>query len=129
MGIRNLLRHPAALAAAAAIAGATAVLGAADWPEWRGPTRDGRSTETGLPASWSPRGENLAWRIPIGARSAPVAFRDRLYVLTVTEGDVAKTQERLVAIDANSGKVLWDRRFSIYLSDVPHHRSAWASLR
>jgi hypothetical protein len=106
---------------------ATVALSASDWPEWRGPSRDGRSTETGLPASWSPKGENLAWRIPIGARSAPVAFRDRLYVLTITEGDVATTQERLVAIDAESGKVLWERRFSIYLSDVPQHRSAWAS--
>ena len=120
----RLLRPIVGLAAAAL---ATVALSASDWPEWRGPSRDGRSTETGLPASWSPKGENLAWRIPIGARSAPVAFRDRLYVLTITEGDVATTQERLVAIDAESGKVLWERRFSIYLSDVPQHRSAWAS--
>ena len=103
------------------------VVSATDWPEWRGPSRDGRSAETALPASWSPKGDNLAWRIPIGARSAPVAFGDRVYVLTVTEGDVATTQERLVAIDAESGKVLWERKFSIYLSDVPQHRSAWAS--
>jgi outer membrane protein assembly factor BamB len=102
------------------------VVGAHDWPEWRGPSRDGRSAETGLPSSWSPQGENLAWRIPIGGRSAPVAFGDRLYLLTVA-GDVATTQERLVALDAESGKVLWERRFSIYLSDVPQHRAAWAS--
>ena len=104
-----------------------ATLVASDWPEWRGPTRDGRSSETGLPANWSPKGENLAWRIPIGGRSSPVAFRDRLYLLTTTPGDVSATQERLVAIDAETGKVLWDRRFSIYLSDVPQHRAAWAS--
>jgi outer membrane protein assembly factor BamB len=126
MAFSELRLRRAAMCLAAATLATTAVM-ASDWPEWRGPSRDGRSTETGLPASWSPRGDNLAWRIPIGARSAPVAFRDRLYVLTVTEGDVASTQERLVAIDAESGKVLWDRRFSIYLSDVPQHRSAWAS--
>lgn len=114
-----------ALLAVVAVAGAKA-LAASDWPEWRGPSRDGRSSERGLPAAWSTGGENLAWRIPIGARSAPVAYGDRLYVLTVV-GDPANTQERLVAIDAESGKVLWDRRFSIYLSDVPQHRSAWAS--
>jgi outer membrane protein assembly factor BamB len=101
-------------------------LRASDWPEWRGPGRDGRSTETNLPANWSPSGANLSWRIPIGGRSSPVAFGNRLYLLTVV-GDVANTQERLVALDAESGKVLWDRRFSIYLSDVPQHRSAWAS--
>ena len=49
----------------------------ADWPEWRGPTRDGVSTERNLPASWSPAGENLAWRAPYGGRSSPVVFGDR----------------------------------------------------
>lgn len=97
-----------------------------DWPEWRGPSRDGRSAETGLPESWSPAGENLAWRIPYGGRSAPVAFGDRLYLLQPV-GDAATTQERLLAIDAESGKVVWEHRFSVYLSDVPQHRAAWAS--
>src|SRR5687767_11145563 len=108
----------AALLVAGAIAG-TNVVDAGSWPGWRGPSRDGRSAGTDLPASWSPKGENLAWRIPFGSRSAPVTFGDRVYVLTVTSGDVSTTQERFVAIDADSGKVLWERRFSIYLSDVP----------
>ena len=104
----------------------TDALRASDWPEWRGPSRDGHSDETGLPSSWSPKGENLAWRIPIGGRSAPVVFGNRLYLLTVG-GDAANAQERLVAVDVDSGKVVWDRRFSVYLSDVPQHRAAWAS--
>ena len=95
------------------------------WPEWRGPSRDGRSTETNLPSSWSPTGENLAWRIPIGGRATPVAWNNRIYMLTTT-GDFAHTQERLVAIDANSGKVLWEHKFSLYLSDVPQNRAGWA---
>ena len=99
----------------------------ADWPEWRGPSRDGVSHETNLPSRWSPAGENLAWRVPIGGRSSPVAFRDRLYLLTTTSAGPATTQERLVALDAQSGKVIWERRFSIYLSDVPQHRAGWAS--
>ena len=127
MAIRNLRLRSALLFLAAAVIGTATLVGAADWPEWRGPSRNGQSAETSLPASWSPKGENLAWRIPIGARSAPVAFGGRLYVLTITDGDVSSTQERLVAIDAESGKVLWERRFSIYLSDVPQHRSGWAS--
>jgi outer membrane protein assembly factor BamB len=109
----------------ALVLGTTAGL-SAQWPEWRGPSRDGRSAETNLPSSWSPAGENLAWRIPIGGRSAPVAWNGRLYLLT-TIGDPSTAQERLVALDAASGKVLWDKRFSQYLSDVPQHRAAWAS--
>ena len=99
---------------------------ASDWPEWRGPSRDGRSTETNLPSTWSPKGENLAWRIPIGSRSSPVVFGNRLY-LNAPIGDPANTQERLVAIDAESGKTVWEKRFSQYLSDVPQHRASWAS--
>ena len=57
-----------------------------------------------LPSTWSPKGENLAWRIPIGGRSAPVVFGNRLYLLTVV-GGLADTQERLVALDAESGKM------------------------
>src|SRR5688500_10066069 len=118
------LKALSSLAAALVLAG-TATLGAAQWPEWRGPSRDGRSAETNLPSSWSPTGENLAWRIPIGGRATPVAWNNRLYLLTTT-GDFAHTQERLVAIDANSGKVLWEHKFSLYLSDVPQNRAAWA---
>jgi outer membrane protein assembly factor BamB len=40
---------------------------------------------------------------------------------------LTNTQERLVAIDAESGKVIWEKRFSLYLSDVPQHRASWAS--
>jgi outer membrane protein assembly factor BamB len=103
------------------------VLHASDWPEWRGPSRDGRSTETNLPSNWSPAGENLAWTLPFGGRSTPVIFGDRLYLQTETEGATSVTQERLVAVDVNSGKVVWDRKFSLYLSDVPQHRVGWAS--
>jgi len=110
---------------AGTIAGTNGLL-ASDWPEWRGPTRDGRSTETNLPSKWSPQGENLAWRVPIGSRSSPVAFGNRLYLLS-TIGNLENTQERLVALDAETGKLLWDRKFSIYLSDVPQHRAGWAS--
>jgi outer membrane protein assembly factor BamB len=112
--------------AAALAASAIVVTAASDWPEWRGPSRDGRSLETNLPAKWSPKGENLAWRIPIGSRSSPVVFGNRLY-LNSPVGDLAHTQERLVAIDAETGKVVWEKRFSQYLSDVPQHRVSWAS--
>jgi outer membrane protein assembly factor BamB len=111
---------------AALVAGTIAGTTAASWPEWRGPGRDGRSAETGLPEKWSPQGENLAWRAPYGSRSSPVAFGNRIYINTVV-GDLAHTQERLVALDAQTGKLLWERRFSVYLSDVPQHRAAWAS--
>ena len=97
-----------------------------DWAEWRGPARNGISTETNLPTSWSPAGENLAWKVPFGGRSAPIVLGNRVYLVnSVGKGETL--QERLVALDADTGKLIWEHRFNIYLSDVPPHRIGWAS--
>lgn len=114
-----------ALAASAALP-----LAASDWPEWRGPNRDGASAETGLPSRWSPAGEGLAWKAPFGARSAPVVFGNRLYLFNASVDTVKereKTQERLLCLDADTGKVIWERRFNVLHTDVPAHRVGWAS--
>ena len=42
-----------------------------DWPEMRGPKRDGTSAETGLIEKWALNGENFLWRVPYGGRSTP----------------------------------------------------------
>jgi outer membrane protein assembly factor BamB len=99
---------------------------AGDWPEWRGPARDGISAENKLPEKWSPAGENLAWKAPYGGRSGPVVFGDRVY-LNDTAGIGDAAQERLLALDANTGKLIWEQRFNVFLSDVPPHRTGWAS--
>ena len=116
-----------ALAVSLIAVSGVAVLSAHDWHEWRGPDRNGTSSETSLPARWSPTGENVAWSLPFGGRSTPVVVGNRLYLQTTTGGNVAETQERLVAVDVDSGKVVWDRQFPVYLSDVPQHRAGWAS--
>ena len=97
-----------------------------DWAEWRGPARDGVSTEKGLPEKWSPAGENLAWKAPYGGRSAPIVMGDRVYLQnTADQGEML--QERVMCFNADTGKLLWEHRFNIYLSDVPPHRVGWAS--
>lgn len=97
-----------------------------DWAEWRGPARDGVSLEKGLPAKWSPGGDNLAWKVPYGGRSAPIVVGDRVY-LQNTAGKGELEQERVMCFNADTGKLLWEHRFNIYLSDVPPHRVGWAS--
>ena len=112
--------------AAASLVSATAVLSGSDWPEWRGPSRNGVSPEKNLPNSWSPSGENLAWRVPYGGRSSPVVFGDRLYLQNAS-GEGPTLQERLMCFNADSGKLLWERKYNLFTSDVPPHRIAWAS--
>jgi len=105
---------------------AAALLRGADWPDWRGPARTGVAVDTGLPASWAPSGQNLAWKAPYGGRSAPVVFGDRLY-LQNTSGEGAAMQERLMCFNADTGKLLWEHKYNLFTSDVPPHRIAWAS--
>lgn len=105
---------------------ALSLVSASDWAEWRGPSRDGISTEKNLPAKWSPAGENLAWRAPYGGRSTPIVMGDRVY-LQNSAGKGETLQERVMAFNADTGQLLWEHRFNIYLSDVPPHRVGWAS--
>ena len=99
---------------------------AADWPEIRGPRRDGTSLEKNLPTRWSPAGESLAWKAPFGGRSTPVILGGRLYALNPSgKGDTL--QERVVCLEAATGKLVWEYEYNVYLSDVPPHRIAWSS--
>lgn len=99
---------------------------ARDWPELRGPNRDGNSPEKNLPEKWSPAGENLIWHAPYGSISGPVVLGNRLY-LQNTVGEGATLQERLVCLDANSGKMVWENRFNVNHSDVPPQLVGWAT--
>src|SRR4029079_5953107 len=77
-----------------------------DWPEARGPNRDGVSKETGLVEKWALNGENFLWRVPSGGRSAPIVMGNRVY-LQNPSGRGAALQERVMALDADTGKVVW----------------------
>ena len=97
-----------------------------DWPEMRGPNRDGQSAETGLPERWALNGENFLWRAPYGGRSAPIVMGNRVCVQNPA-GRGTELQERVMCLDADTGKVAWEYKFNIYQSDVPTHRVGWAS--
>ncbi len=105
---------------------ASTLFGSEDWTDWRGPSRDGHSSETGLPSSWSPDGENLAWQVPYGGRSTPVILGNRLYLQNAA-GEGINRQERLQCFDVDSGELVWERRINLFMSDVPPHRVGWAS--
>jgi outer membrane protein assembly factor BamB len=77
---------------------------AADWPQWRGPNRDGHSSETGLLDSWPADGPRLAWKTKgLGeGYSSFAVVGERLY----TQGQLGD-QEFILALDAATGKQLW----------------------
>jgi outer membrane protein assembly factor BamB len=81
-----------------------AVAGAADWPQWRGPNRDGISRETGLLKKWPAEGPKLLWEATgVGAGFSTVAIvKDRAY----TQGNRGK-ESRVIALDLPTGKEAW----------------------
>ena len=77
---------------------------ASDWPQFRGPGRDGVSDAKGLSRSWPQSGPSLLWKaegLGEGFSSVSVAGN-----LICTMGDIEK-QCHVVGIDRQTGKVLW----------------------
>jgi len=73
------------------------------WFQFRGPNRDGKSTETGLNRTWGDSGPRELWRIPIGAGfSAISVVGDRLYTM-----DSDDSTEYALCLDAASGRTIW----------------------
>ncbi len=90
------------------IAAFSLVLGAADWPQWRGPRRNGVSQETGLLKQWPKEGPKLLWQLKdIGdGYSTPAVAGGRVYVLSNRGMD----NEFVQALSVEDGKQLWQTR-------------------
>ncbi len=90
-------------------AGALARADPTDWPCWRGPRRDGISSETGLVAPWPKDGPPELWRIKLGAGFSSVVVVDgRAYTMYADEKD-----EYVVSIGVADGSVLWKTRSGV----------------
>ena len=80
----------------------------ADWPQWRGPQRDGISQETGLLQEWPADGPKLLWQVKdIGdGYSTPAVVGERLYLLSNKGMDDEFVEARNVA----DGNPIWSTR-------------------
>jgi outer membrane protein assembly factor BamB len=94
-----------------------AVLRADDWPQWRGPERDGVWRENGLLRSFPKDGLKVRWRAPVGwGFSSPVVARGRVY-LADSKLVKPRAQERLQCLDETTGKVLWIHAYDVAYED------------
>lgn len=116
----GMIQLGVARAALARAAMPRAALHGAEWPQWRGPHRDGISNETGLLKQWPNGGPTLAWK-STGAGAGYSSFAvtgGKLYTL-----GAGNDREFVVAFDASTGKRLWEtphgRRFSNDRGDGP----------
>ena len=106
-----------------------------NWPQWRGPERNGVSSEDQLPIHWS-KTENLLWKIAIEGKghSSPVVWENHIFLTTDIEGEIipganapthiragevylhpsARSANRhhtlkVLNIEATTGQVIWSK--------------------
>jgi outer membrane protein assembly factor BamB len=96
-------------------------IGAEDWPQFRGPTGQGHSSESDLPFEWSET-RNVVWKIPVPGRgwSSPVVAAGRIWLTTSVE-DREPASLRALAYDAVTGRELvnvevFQHRIGTYLN-------------
>jgi outer membrane protein assembly factor BamB len=106
-----------------ALAAHTAV--AEDWPTWRGPRNDGRSTESSFPTSWS-KSSNVLWRaeLPGEGHASPIVFGEKIFTVAATPD----TGERLLfCLNRTTGQVLWQQTVVKAPSEHVHKENSHAS--
>jgi outer membrane protein assembly factor BamB len=79
---------------------------AQDWPQWRGPARDGKTESFKAPSTW-PKELKQNWKVTVGEGVAtPALVGEKLYVFARTEG-----AETISCLDAATGKELWKDKY------------------
>lgn len=80
---------------------------AEDWPQFRGPNRDGVWNDTGVLQTFPADGLKIRWRVPVsGGLSSPIVTEGRVF-LCDAETKKPKAWERVHCFDERSGKLLW----------------------
>ena len=88
------------------VTGVIAQQSPADWPQWRGPNRDGAVARFAAPASW-PEQLTQKWKVEVGLGYAtPLVVGNRLYMFSRQGGN-----EVMSALDPDNGKAIWQTRY------------------
>lgn len=100
------LTHTLTLITGGALALAASAAWAQDWPQWRGPHRDGKAPAFTAPKTW-PKDLTPKWKVAVGEGVAtPALVGDKLYVFARQEGgEVAR------CLEAATGKELWKEKY------------------
>jgi len=91
---------------------------AENWPCFRGPTRQGISSEKNVPIEWNAT-SNIAWKTPTPGHSwsSPIVHNDRVFITTATDGGASF---RLLCLERTTGAILWNKQV---LRQKPGHKS------
>lgn len=139
--VRFLCLH---LLLAAAFSDPLSAASAAEWSQFRGPDASGLDGIRPLPIRWDvAKKEGVRWQTPVPglAHASPIVWNDRIYVATAVKpgeaelrtglyGDITPLEEkeahqwRMLALDKQSGKILWDTLAHTAVPRVKRHPKA-----
>lgn len=103
--MKNIPNLMAAIAACVVSFGAPGLF-AGDWPQWRGPSRDGKVGGFTAPEKW-PTNLVQKWTTPVGkGDSSPVLVGEKLYTFGRKD-----TDEVIQCLDSSTGKTLWEAKY------------------
>jgi len=126
MRTKSLLRKAIGAAVAlASVASVSTSIFAADWPQWRGPNRDGVSAEKGWMTKWPEKGPKVLWKAYVhGGYSSFAVVGGRVYTMGNAldkpgpDGKYKKDEEGralgreiVCCLDAETGNVLWKHSY------------------
>jgi outer membrane protein assembly factor BamB len=127
-----------------------------NWPQWRGPDSQGVSDETKLPSEWSTN-KNVKWKTAIEGRghSSPIVWGKKIFLTTALDGEAIPGRKagvthkladgsdfvhpdavgadlkhtfKVVCLDRDSGKILWERiAYEGPVHDSRHKKASFAS--
>ena len=127
-----------------------------NWPQWRGPDGQGVSADKGLPVEWS-HAKNVKWKTPLSGRghSSPIIWGKRIFLTTALDGEVIpgrtpgvthklsdgtdfvhpdavganlKHTFKVISLDRDTGKILWERvAYEGPVYDSRHKKASFAS--
>jgi outer membrane protein assembly factor BamB len=115
---RRLLRS---LVLGSIIAGSSSLAGqtSPSWTQWGGPRRDFMSDSKGLASSWPASGPKKLWTRPLGeGHSSVLVENGRLYTMYRPTGQGATHEEVVAALDAASGKTIWEFKYPAPTSGI-----------
>ncbi|HZM03995.1 MAG TPA: PQQ-binding-like beta-propeller repeat protein [Candidatus Saccharimonadales bacterium] len=98
--------------------------GATGWFDWRGPNQNGTSAETHLPDTLD--AAKPLWTADFPGLSTAVAFNGKVYIMGYL-GEGPDLAEGVACFDAETGKKLWEKLYTDFLSDTIYVRYATSS--
>lgn len=90
-----------------------------DWPQYRGPSRNGISSEKGWSTRWPKQGPKVLWKTNVGKGYSCMAISGgRLYTMG-NKGDT----DAVCCLDANTGRAIWRHSYKCPAKDYPGPRA------